>query len=81
MSALTWVLIAWFVWFSPGTVWQADIRMGYFDTLDECEAVGAQLDPKERYRWDGMEAGPAWLRSWRCEREETGLSRPAHQAL
>jgi hypothetical protein len=66
---LVWVLTALFVWYSSSTVWQADIRLGYFTSQAECEAVGMQLDPRQRYRWEGMEAGPAWLRGWRCERE------------
>jgi hypothetical protein len=71
-----WVLTALFVWFSPATAWQADIRLGYFATEAECEAVGAQLDSRQQYRWEGMEAGPAWLRGWRCEREGTGTGDP-----
>ncbi len=67
--SLVWVLTALFVWFSPSTAWQADIRLGYFATRAECEPVGAQLDARQRYSWEGMESGPAWLRGWRCERE------------
>jgi len=70
MSTAVWVLIACFVWYSSATVWQADIRLGYFETQAECEAVGGQLDPRQRYRWEGMEGGPAWLRRWTCEGEE-----------
>lgn len=71
MTAMVWVLVALFVWYSPGTVWQADIRLGYYATEAECEAVGARLDLGARYRWEGMEAGPAWLRAWKCAPEQT----------
>jgi hypothetical protein len=74
MSTLVWVLVAWFVWYSSATVWQADIRLGYFDTKPECEAAGAQLDLHQRYSWEGMEGGPAWLRHWACEGEEAGAA-------
>lgn len=74
MSPLVWVLVGWFVWFSSATVWQADIRLGYFDTESECEAAGTQLDLRQRYSWDGMEGGPAWLRGWACQGE---AARPA----
>lgn len=69
MSTLVWVLVGWFVWYSSATVWQADIRLGYFDSESECEAAGTQLDQRQRYSWDGMEGGPAWLRGWVCQGE------------
>lgn len=69
VSTLVWVLVGWFVWYSSATVWQADIRLGYFETESECESAGAQLDQRQRYSWEGMEGGPAWLRSWVCQGE------------
>lgn len=69
VSTLVWVLVGWFVWYSSATVWPADIRLGYFDTESECESAGAQLDQRQRYSWERMEGGPAWLRSWVCQGE------------
>jgi len=70
MAVIIWVLVAFFVWFSAATRWEANLRLGVFETQEDCErAAGEVLDLRRRYSWDGMEGGPAWLVRWLCQAE------------
>jgi|GEM_PF-5761320 len=70
MTVVVWVLVAFFVWFSSATRWEANLRLGVFETREDCERTAGQvLDPRRRYSWDGMEGGPAWLVRWFCQTE------------
>ncbi|MDQ7843460.1 MAG: hypothetical protein QN141_10225 [Armatimonadota bacterium] len=69
MTGVVWVLVAFFVWFSSATRWEAGVRLGVFETQEDCERAAAVLDPRRRYFWDGMEGGPAWLVRWSCQVE------------